>query len=311
MNAWLVMPLFLISAIPQTAPIASPSLPAATPAADPAAIELAFATMSQRMTVPVSIGGKGPYHFIIDTGSERTVIARELADILHLAPGRMIHLTAMTGSRDTQTVIIPSINVGPLDGRSIEAPALEAANLGAPGMLGIDMLQGHALSIDLDQQTMSVTPSARRPEHSHLEPGEVIVRARSLFGQLVVTDAYYGNLRVRVILDTGSQVSMGNLALRRRVHSVAKYSQSIQLTSVTGDTMTATYTAMDHIKIGDLSINDLPIAFRDAPPFKRFGLAGKPAIMLGMDALGLFRRVNIDFANRELRLTMPRGVVTG
>ncbi len=32
-----------------------------------------------------------------------------------------------------------------------------------------------------------------------------------------------------------------------------------------------------------------------------------PAIMLGMDVLKLFARVQIDFANRELRLLLPRG----
>jgi len=44
-------------------------------------------------------------------------------------------------------------------------------------------------------------------------------------------------------------------------------------------------------------------------PFKRFGLSDTPALMLGMDSLRLFRRVQIDFANREIRLTLPRNVM--
>jgi hypothetical protein len=35
---------------------------------------------AERMTVPVSIGGRGPYAFIVDTGAERTSIAEELAE---------------------------------------------------------------------------------------------------------------------------------------------------------------------------------------------------------------------------------------
>ena len=50
----------------------------------------------------------------------------------------------------------------------------------------------------------------------------------------------------------------------------------------------------------------MPIAFADALPFKRFGLTDTPALMLGMDTLKLFRRVQIDFANREIRLTLPK-----
>ena len=38
---------------------------------------------ADRMTVPVSVGGKGPYEFLVDTGSERTVISR----VNFMAPG--------------------------------------------------------------------------------------------------------------------------------------------------------------------------------------------------------------------------------
>lgn len=44
-----------------------------------------------------------------------------------------------------------------------------------------------------------------------------MVTAKSLFGQLIVTDAYYGSSRIQVVLDTGAQVSIGNSALRKRV----------------------------------------------------------------------------------------------
>ncbi|MBA2770996.1 MAG: aspartyl protease family protein [Sphingomonas sp.] len=42
---------------------------------------------TERMTVPVSIGGRGPYRFVVDTGAERTVISRELARELSLDAG--------------------------------------------------------------------------------------------------------------------------------------------------------------------------------------------------------------------------------
>jgi predicted aspartyl protease len=51
---------------------------------------------TDRMTVPVSISGKGPYHFVVDTGADRTVISRELANALALKPGGSI--SARTGS---------------------------------------------------------------------------------------------------------------------------------------------------------------------------------------------------------------------
>jgi hypothetical protein len=60
-----------------------------------------------------------------------------------------------------------------------------------------------------------------------------------------------------------------------------------------------------------VTLQELPVAFADVPPFARFGLTDRPALMLGMDALRAFRRVEIDFPDRKLRLLLPRGGRTG
>jgi hypothetical protein len=179
--------------------------------------------------------------------------------------------------------------------------------MGAPGILGIDTLQGHAIAIDFDRETMAVSPSTKRARRKLAAgPDEIVIYAKNLFGQLVVTNATYRNTKIRVILDTGTPVSMGNEALRRTVARSHKGMRDIELTSVIGDKMIAGYTQIPLVKIGGVTFQNLPVAFSAAAPFKEWGLEDKPAILLGMDALRLFRRVNIDFANREVRLTMPR-----
>jgi predicted aspartyl protease len=279
-------------------------------AASAANTVMLFGQDESRMTVPVSIAGTSPQKFVVDTGAQRTVISRELAAVLRLAPGRIVRVTGMTGSDSVATVIIPALRVGTIDTPAIEAPAIAAQNLGALGLLGIDTLQGRAVGIDFDTRTMTVTPARRRNRRERTERGEIVVRARSLFGQLVVTDAYCNGVRIRVIIDTGSSVSMGNAALRRKLLRKPVRSQSIALTGVTGQTVMADYSMIDRVMIGSLTITSLPIALTavDAPPFRQFGLAERPAILLGMDALTLFRRVDIDFANREVRLALPRNV---
>ena len=61
------------------------------------------------------------------------------------------------------------------------------------------------------------------------------------------------------------------------------------------------------MRLGELSIAGLPVAIADVAPFRSFGLGNKPAILLGMDALRMFRRVYIDFPNRQVRLLLPAG----
>ncbi len=305
------------AAAQQSAPDATPQAAAppayAAPVDDAASAAntvMLFGQDESRMTVPVSIAGTSPQKFVVDTGAQRTVISRELAAVLRLAPGRIVRVTGMTGSDSVATVIIPALRVGTIDSPAIEAPAIAAQNLGALGLLGIDTLQGRAVGIDFDTRTMTVTPARRRNRRERTERGEIVVRARSLFGQLVVTDGYCNGVRIRVIIDTGSSVSMGNAALRRKLLRKPVRSQSIALTGVTGQTMMADYSTIDRVMIGSLTITSLPIALTavDAPPFRQFGLAERPAILLGMDALTLFRRVDIDFANREVRLALPRNV---
>jgi predicted aspartyl protease len=294
-------------------PAAAQTLATPAPAQAPAD-DLAFDVLDERMTVPVEIAGAGPYPFIVDTGAQRSVVSRQLARRLGLPSGRRVRLTAMSGSSDVETVIVPSLTLSAptkpgLGGQRIEAPALEAQHLGAPGMLGIDTLQDRAVVIDFDKRAMTVATSTKRDARRRAAADEIVIQAKSLFGQLVVTDAFVLGKRVRVILDTGTPVSIGNVALRQLIAKRKVETTPAVFTSVLGDQITADYVIIPEMKLGDATLTSLPVAFSDVAPFRAFGVEDKPAILLGMDALQLFRRVHIDFANRQLRLAMPRTAV--
>ncbi|MDB5679878.1 aspartyl protease family protein [Sphingomonas bacterium] len=296
--AAITVPLFAQNAkLPPTAPVDSA-------AAAPETVGLGVD--DSRMTVPVSIGASGPYRFIIDTGSERTVVSRELAGSLNLAAGRRVRVTTMTGQGELGTFLLPALQVSMVRPDTLEAPAVSAANLGAPGMLGIDALKGHAVAIDFDRNLMEVRPARKRG--AAVGPDDIVIRAKNLYGQLIVTDASYRGRRISVVIDTGSPVTIGNLALLKRVRT-EKSLGMISLMSVTGQMLQADYRIIDSLSIAGVSFTGVPIGFADALPFKRFGLTNTPALMLGMDTLKLFRRVQIDFANREIRLTLPKSVI--
>mgnify|MGYP002779510206 FL=1 len=110
-----------------------------------------------------------------------------------------------------------------------------------------------------------------------------------------------------MIVDTGAATSIGNTALLRKLQARKKLSrtETVTITSVTGGTLAADYAQIDRIQIGGVDMNNIPVAFADAEPFKRFGLANKPALLLGMDALRLFERVSVDFANKQVRFALP------
>ncbi len=259
-----------------------------------------------RMTVPVNIGGDGPYRFIIDTGSERTVISRELAEILVLNPSEDILLSSLLDVQQVQTVIIPELVLGQRTMEEVQAPALARRNLGAQGVLGIDALEDHQVVIDFGRQEMTLTRS-RYSDRETTDRNIIIVRGRTRLGRLVLADVQIDGTNITAIVDTGSSFSIGNMALRdrlvRRGHMDAN--QLIRVTAVTGTSMEINYTIAERVQIGRIELSALPIAFTESELFRQLDLEDRPAMLLGMNALRAFDRVSIDFGNRALRLEIP------
>lgn len=260
---------------------------------------------TDRMTVQVKVAGSEAMPFVIDTGAERTVVSSQLASRLNLAKGPVLNLVTVSGAGKVQTVIVPSIELSGSKVKEIEAPALDEAHLGAHGMLGIDSLQSRRVLLDFKKNEMKVMPSQRRPEDT--DPDTIVVTARNRFGQLILVDSRFLGEKVQVIVDTGAQTSIGNMALLARLqrHGKVPKLHPVTLTSVTGGTLPAQLAQVDRIQIGGVDMNNIAVAFVDAEPFKRFGLANKPALLLGMDALRLFQRVSVDFANKQVRFILP------
>lgn len=259
----------------------------------------------ERMTVAVNVAGRGPYRFIVDTGAERTVISSELADALRLNSGGDVTLASVSQVSRVPSVVIPELEIGRRTIEDIQAPALAERNIGAQGMLGVDSL--HLQRVTFDFTRRELTLSSSHIDDDRFAPGEIVVRGRTRLGRLLLTNAYLDGQRITVIVDTGSQVTIGNAALRRRLERARRLGpvRTLSLTGVTGDLVSAEYTVARRLQVGGVHINDFPIAFSDVRLFRLLDLENRPAILLGMDALRLFDRVSIDFANRRVRLAPP------
>ena len=65
--------------------------------------------------------------------------------------------------------------------------------------------------------------------------------------------------------------------------------ETVEATGVTGVTMKLQIARIDELQLGPVLLRDVPIAFADVPPFKLFGLADEPALLLGTDILELLQ----------------------
>lgn len=288
--------------------LASParSQPVAPDPAIPPAITPTTSMPDNRASIPIRIGGKGPWNFIIDTGSQRTVIANDLARQLSLAPRRTVTILSMTGRSETGTVAVPRLDFagGAVD--AFEAPVLEAANLGAAGLLGLDSLHAKRVTLDFRRNRMEVSDS-RSTRSKPVDPDTIVVEAKRRKGQLILLDSEVNDMRVAVMLDTGSNFSIGNPALRDKLIARKRAPELLTatLTSVTGGELIGQVARIKSVRMGRVTLTQVPVLFADASPFAELGLSDKPALLLGISALRLFNRVAIDFGRGRVDFLLP------
>lgn len=300
---------------PAAAAVPPASAVPAVPATDKASLaeslgsdveSLNLREVMSRMAVSVSVNGQGPFRFVVDSGADRSVIGDALAARLALPPGKSVRLNSMTGARSVNTVQLGTLQVGSKTIQGIHAPALDENYIGAQGLLGVDALVNQRVLIDFEKAKMTVLAGGRAPP---VEEDEIVVTARRRFGQLILAEADIDRDRIYAIVDTGSQVTIGNSALRARVFAKRKApprAVPITLISVTGQSTVADLVVLPRIRIGGVDMRNVPVAFTDAPPFELFGVAKVPAMLLGTDVLQGFRRILLDFRDKKVRFQLRK-----
>ncbi len=258
---------------------------------------------SDRMTVEVSLNGQGPFAFVIDTGADRTVVSRELAAQLKLESGQPVLLHGTAGADMTPTAHVAELSLGTRTLRELTAPILGAEALGAQGLLGIDSLHDQRMVMDFRRGAMAVEPSRRESVGRDV----IVVRAKSRYGQLVLVDASIDGRPLAVIVDSGAQNTIGNLALERQALGPGGSAQAPagQVLSVSGQTTPARFGLLPQVRLGGVTMRNLPIAFADLHTFAEFDMNSAPAILLGMDVLRHFDRVVVDFGRRQVSFQVP------
>lgn len=263
---------------------------------------------SRRMSVPVMIGTAGPFSFLVDTGAERTVISRELASRLALAEGARLRLATISGPATAPSYRVAALAMTDLTLAPFEAPALNGNYIGAAGLLGVDMLQGRRILVDFRKEEMRISESRRKVRPIIRDDDAIVVTARNLAGRLILSGARIDGRRVDLIVDTGAQTSIGNLAMMQLVRERRQNRFDFvktSLTGVNGETIDAQKTILHTVNIEGMEVNDLTISFADSHAFRALGLSDRPAMLLGMDGLQLFDRIEIDYANKRIIFDLP------
>ncbi|MBO9670268.1 MAG: aspartyl protease family protein [Sphingobium sp.] len=264
-----------------------------------------------RMTLPVEIGQGGPYPFIIDTGSHRSIVATELADRLSLQALPPVEIVSMAGRETVAAVHLDRIQFGSQVISNLPVLSIAHEALGSAGLIGLDGLKNKRLTLDFKKRQLAIGKSSPAAFETY-DRNTIVVQAKTKLGQLILVNSKIDGKKVNIILDTGAEISVGNMALFNslKLKKLVAPPTKVQIKSVTGQSIDAQFAVVRHIQIDSVNLDNVPMVFLDAAPFAELDLAEKPSMLLGMRMLRMFDRIAIDFGNRHVDFELPQGSQT-
>ena len=293
-----------LSAALSNVPLTSGALPPDEPTPETLAT---LRDRALRMTVATQVNGRGPYSFTIDTGADRSVVSDRLASELALPPSGSVLMHGIIDAQPVRTVTVDRLVIGRTERRGIAAPVLPEPSLGATGLLGLDALANQNIILDFKRHRITIASSHADDAG---DPETITVTGRSKFGQLVLTDASIGTRKIYAIIDTGAQTTVANPVLRKLLlGSPVLRTTGAELIGVTGSVIPAEFGSVPRIRLGGMTLTNMPVAYADAHTFKKFGVDKVPAILVGMDVLAGFERVAVDFRRRQVRFLVGDGAI--
>jgi aspartyl protease len=143
--------------------------------------------------------------------------------------------------------------------------------------------------VDFDNDRVEVFDAAGH------RPSDELTRipAKLRFGNLLIVDAMIATHKVKAVIDTGGQRTLGNLAL----YAMLGYRHEIPSREAAADVIGATEARQPgerHIvrtvTLGDLRVVNVTVTFGDFYIFKRWELDSQPVLVIGMDMIGTLGR---------------------
>ncbi|HEY1725903.1 MAG TPA: retropepsin-like aspartic protease [Steroidobacteraceae bacterium] len=266
-----------------------------------------------RIWAPVYINDLGPFRLVLDSGANHTGINAAVAQALGLTPdeSRQMLLRGVTGSATVATVRVNSILIGDLALGPSQLPLLTDPLGGADGILGTEQMTGRRIQVDFRHDLIAIT----RSHNERAAPGFRTIPFQLVRGNLLAVDASIGGVRTLAIIDTGGEATIANLALRqaleRRASRLDTHPDTVM--GVTADVQAGDEARTPPLIIPALEQNSnveirySDVTFGDMHIFNHWHLTDEPAMLIGMDALGLLDTLIIDYRRHELQIKMRDG----
>ena len=257
-----------------------------------------------RVWVPVYLNGKGPFRLVLDSGATRSAVIDSVAQRLGLDTSKspQVRLRGVTGTTVVPTIRVNTLIVGDLQLSPTTLPIVADAFGGAEGLLGLEGMADKRIYIDFRNDFINVSRSKGKPAEEGLTTLPLLRRG----GSMMMVNATIGGVRALAIIDTGAQASVGNLALYQALERRFKAGEATkdEIWGATGDMQAGEGRVVSPIQMGAIDIRSAHITFGDMNIFSHWQVTREPALLIGMDILGLVDTLVIDYKRRELMIKL-------
>lgn len=249
-----------------------------------------------RPTAKVMINGMGPFQFMVDTGSTTTVIAARHMTTLGAKPLGEVTVIGTTGTAMMPLARLDTLQTGAVTRLDLDVAVLPDTELQREdGILGADVFVGRRLVFDIRAKSVRIEPSKRQVRANAL--GNMRVRN----GLLAEIDGRVGSVSARLMLDTGAQNCIANMALSDallKYHPRLQRVDNARVFGVTGHRIVGQYIALPKVDLRAFTVRDAACVAADAQIFDQWDMNGEPAMIVGVNLLSRLESFSIDYGAR-------------
>jgi hypothetical protein len=261
-----------------------------------------------RIWAPVAVNGQGPFRLVLATGASHSALTPHLVEALGIQadPADTMMLRGTTGSVVVPMVPIDTLEIGDLLMEPGQLAIIPDALAGADGVLGMDGLADKRIHIDFRHDRITIM----RSKNQRAPGGFETIPVKFLQDRLLFVEASMGGVPVKAVIDTGGETTLGNLALRlalaERRQGHVQEGRLDQIIGSTLDMQVGTRLETPALALGTILVRSSSMTFADFEIFKHWNMTEEPAMLIGMDVLGLLDTLIIDYRRKELQLKLPR-----
>jgi hypothetical protein len=175
---------------------------------------------------------------------------------------------------------------------------------GADGVLGVEGMADKRIEIQFLRDRIRIARSRREPAPT----GYSVVPFEHSSNLGMRVPVMVGPVKATALIDSGAQVTVGNLALREALARHRKDSGGADdaIIGVTEDIQQTTRVRVPGIAAGGLIVRNAEIMFSDLHIMDHWALNSRPALIIGMDVLGALDTLIIDYRRNELQIRTRR-----